>query len=88
MLERLERIGTLRVLLVLLKKQECNIITLKRSLKISQTGLYSAINTLIELGLVVSKMSTFPREKLLKLTEKGRKVAEYAEKIKEVLEES
>ncbi|MCD6484091.1 MAG: transcriptional regulator [Candidatus Odinarchaeota archaeon] len=88
MLERLERIGTLRVLLVLLKKQECNIITLKRSLKISQTGLYSAINTLIELGLVESKMSTFPREKLLKLTEKGRKVAEYAEKIKEVLEES
>lgn len=89
MIELLEQTGALRILIYLDEKHPngCPISYIRHDIRISQAGLYNAIKKLIEAGLVEEKVTDYPKLRLIKLTEKGKKVAELAKKIKEILEE-
>lgn len=83
-LRNLEKAGVLRLVL-LLSAKEMSIIELRKFL--GQYALYSAIETLKKLGLIEdTREEIFPRRRLLKLTQKGRKIALLIKQINEILE--
>lgn len=61
---------------------------LKNKVKCSNETMRSAVEVLLEIGLIQQKIEKGPPpRRLISLTEKGRKVAEELEKIERVLEE-
>ncbi len=53
----------------------------------SQTSLYNALRKLKDAGLIEEKMeATFPRRRLISLTEKGMTVAKKLEEIERTIE--
>lgn len=85
----LEPPRALRILIYLNDKhpEGCPISYIRHDIRISQAGLYNAIKKLVEAKLIEQKVSTFPKLRLIKLTEKGKRVAEKILEIKEILEE-
>ena len=81
--------GSLRVLAYLYDKQDyVPLLQISSEGKINYKTVRTAIPTLKELGLIEEKVEGGPPyRRLIKLTEKGRKAAEYAKKLLEVIEE-
>ena len=85
----LERRGTLKVLLYLLKAPEhkAMITYIKRETGLGHYAVSSAVHSLMKLGLVTEIISeSFPYSREIKLTEKGLKVAKLLSQVEEVLE--
>jgi len=89
LIELLEQTGALRLLIYLYKhcKEGCKISHIKQDIKISQVALYNAVKNLIQLNLAEETVTDYPKLRLIKLTEKGRRVTEKVLEIKEILEE-
>jgi len=75
----------MKILIYLLNEKE----TPYESLKGKFSSAYSSVSRLKQMELVDAKIdnSKFPKEEIISLTDKGRKVAEKLKEIEEVLEE-
>ena len=75
----------MKILIYLLNEKE----TPFESLKGKVSSAYSSVSRLRQMKLVDAKIdnSKFPKEEIISLTDKGRKVAEYLKKIEEALKE-
>ncbi len=92
LLEKLESVGSLRLLLLLQVRQRYVTELIKRAWNpegiMSQDALRKCRNNLSKLGLVKEVMEEGPRpKKFLVITDKGRKVAEKVCEIQDILEE-
>lgn len=86
----LEQTGSPEILLYLLEKEQgrvTDILIFLRSLRIGQSAMYNALKILKECNLIDDIVSEYPKTRLIKITEKGRRVAEKILEIKEILEE-
>jgi DNA-binding HxlR family transcriptional regulator len=84
----LEKAGTTRILLSLFEG-ECKMSDLREKAKCPLTTLYTSLALLQDLGLVKIELTEkFPRTKTIKLTERGRRVAELLKKIDEIVKSS
>ena len=82
----LEQTGALRLLVTLLKNDALPVSELIKVVGCSQHALYNAIETLLEAGLIYeAHEKSFPRRRIFRLTEKGRKVAEKLLEIEEIM---
>jgi len=81
--------GNLRVVIYLSNVDETNFQSIVEGLPLTGRSLYSVIDKLEELELINTRIdrSSYPPRKMISLTDKGRKVAEYLKKIEKVLEE-
>lgn len=83
----LEQTSACRVLVYLLKNDGSTVSDILNKGDFSQTSLYNALRKLKDAGLIEEKLEeTFPRRRLISLTDKGRSVAEKLEEIERVLE--
>jgi DNA-binding HxlR family transcriptional regulator len=84
----LEKAGTIRILLSLLEG-ESTMSELREKAKCPLTTLYTSLVLLRDLGLLkVELTERFPRTKTVKLTERGRRVAELLKKIDDIIKSS
>lgn len=89
-LKVIEQTGLPEILLYLLNKNEARITDIfifLRSQGIGQSTMYRALKLLKEHDLIDEKITDYPKLRLIRLTEKGRRVAEKILEIKEILEE-
>lgn len=89
LLFRLEQRGCLHVILYLADKSEAVSLTdLVRNLEITQDPIYKTLPILTLLKLVQeTHEKEFPRRRLFRLTQKGRKVAEKLRELEKILAE-
>lgn len=74
--------GNRKVLLALLKYGESTISELKERAGMSLTGIYNSIRKLLDVGLIEEvRESKFPFRRMIRLTEKGRKIASLLEQL-------
>ena len=88
-LRPLEQTGALEILRYLLEKTEVKLTELLyylRSIGVGQSAMYRSLKLLKEANLIDETITDYPKLRLIRLTEKGRRVAEYVLKIKEILE--
>lgn len=88
-LRRLEKIGALQILAFLYTQEghQANRTELKSNVDAASETIYTALDTLQELGLVEEKiMGSFPRTVITYLTEKGVALAEKIHEAKLILE--
>jgi len=84
----LEKYGIATILYLLGKNNSMKISDIQKVLKQNTRYLYKALEIMSENGLIkVSKETTFPFTKTVKLTDKGRRVADLLSEIERVLEE-
>jgi len=86
----LEQSGSLEILTYLLKKSEAkltDILAHVRSFGIGQSAMYSVLKLLKENQMIDEEITDYPKLRLIRLTEKGRRVAEKILEIKKILEE-
>jgi len=78
---------TPRILIVLKNFSDGATITeLQDKSRVSSTALYNALRKLLEYQIIVEvREPYFPKRRLIKLTEKGKNIAEYLAKIEEAL---
>lgn len=78
----------IEILLALEKKGgKLNISDLADYVKGSYTTIYKSVDNLKQLGLLEErKADRFPFTRIIELTEKGRKVAEYLEEIRKIVQ--
>lgn len=75
-MEALEQTGSIQILLFLDKSEAATLTDLKDGVNCSLSAVYNALRKLKDAGLIEERMEdTFPRRRLISLTEKGRKVA-------------
>jgi len=85
-LETLEQTAACRILVYLYKEGDFAVSEIIRKVGSSQQAIYNALRKLRDAGLIQEELEeTFPRRRLISLTEKGRKVAEKLEEIEEEL---
>ena len=79
--------GILRLILILGEHGELNFQKLTDVYKLYPTSLYPAIKHAEDLGIISVRIdtSTYPRKKMIKLTEKGLVIADHLEKINSIL---
>ena len=87
MKEKLEKTGAIQVLSALyLSNEPKMMMELKNKVKCSNETMRSAVELLLEMGLVQQTLEKGPPpRRLISLTEKGKKVAEKLEEIEEEL---
>lgn len=87
MKERLEKTGAIQVLSALFHTNEpLMMMELQKKVQCSNETMRSAVEVLLELGLIQQKIEKGPPPRRLTfLTEKGRKVAEKLEEIEQIL---
>lgn len=86
-LEILEQTSACRVLVYLLNNPSVPVSEVMNKGDFSQTSLYNALRKLKDAGLIEEKMeATFPRRRLISLTEKGMTVAKKLEEIERTIE--
>jgi len=85
-MESLEQTGSIRIMLFLNKKGAVTLTDIKGGVNCSLSAIYNALRKLRDAGLIQEELEeTFPRRRLISLTEKGRKVAEKLEEIEKSL---
>ena len=79
--------GILRLILILFENGEVNFQKLIDVYRLYPTSLYPAINHAEELGIVSVRIDTssYPRKKMINLTEKGKDIAACVERINSLL---
>jgi len=79
--------GILRLILILRENGEINFQKLIDVYKLYPTSLYPAIKHAEDLGIISSRIDTtsYPRKKMIRLTEKGDKIAEYISRVNDLL---
>lgn len=79
--------GILRLILILRDNGEVNFQRLIDVYKLYPTSLYPSINHAKELGIISIRIdaSSYPKKKMIKLTEKGEKVAEHISIVNDLL---
>jgi DNA-binding HxlR family transcriptional regulator len=84
----LEKAGVVRILLSLLKGESKTSELIEKA-KCPYTTLYTSLSLLRNLGLVeVEIVKKYPRKKIVKLTERGRRVAELLKQIDDIVKSS
>ena len=86
----LEQTGAPEILIFLLEKENSrltDVLIFLRSKRIGQSAMYNALKLLKENKLIEDIITDYPRSRILKITEKGRRVAEKLLEIKQILEE-
>jgi DNA-binding MarR family transcriptional regulator len=74
------------LMITLLKYGRLSLLELREKSDLSNQTVYNNVKRLLEMGLIQEELEeTFPRRRLISLTEKGRKVAEKLEEIEEEL---
>jgi len=74
------------LMITLLKYGRLSLLELREKSDLSNQTVYNNVKRLLEMGLIQEELEeTFPRRRLISLTEKGRKVAEKLEEIEELL---
>ncbi len=74
--------GNRKVLIALLRYGESTISELKERAGLSLTGIYNSLRKLLDMGLVEEvRESRFPFRRLIRLTDRGRKVALLLEQL-------
>lgn len=89
-LRALEQNGSLEILLLLLEKENIKIteiLAYLREQRIGQSSMYSALKQLKHATLIDETISVYPKLRLIRLTPKGRRVAQKILEIKKILEE-
>ena len=75
-----------KVLLALLRNEETPIMTLPKVAKLGGSAVYNSVRWLSERGLVAeSREKEAPRRRMIRLTEKGKRVAEFLLQVEETL---
>lgn len=82
------RESEVKVLLALYREGVQPVSSLRREASVGAQTAYTALSRLIELGLVEEELINFPKRRLVRLTERGRKVAELYAKAEELLREA
>jgi DNA-binding MarR family transcriptional regulator len=79
--------GILRLILILFENGEVNFQKLIDVYRLYPTSLYPAINHAEELGIISVRTDTssYPRKKMIKLTEKGERIADYISRVNDLL---
>lgn len=84
-INKLEKRAALQILLYLLKG-EASRTDLRKNLDASVDAIYSALPILLKLGLIEEEtLKEFPFSVVIRLTEKGRRVAEHLVEIEKIL---
>ncbi len=80
--------GTLRLLVLLLKKGEINVQKITSESDLYYNIVNRSLRILSDLELITQRIdnSSYPPKNMISLTEKGKIVAEHLKKIEEVLE--
>jgi DNA-binding MarR family transcriptional regulator len=74
------------LMITLLKYGRLSLLELREKSDLSNQTVYNNVKRLLEMGLIQEELEeTFPRRRLISLTEKGRKVAEKLEEIERLL---
>jgi DNA-binding MarR family transcriptional regulator len=74
------------LMITLLKYGRLSLLELREKSDLSNQTVYNNVKRLLEMGLIQEELEeTFPRRRLISLTEKGKKVAEKLEEIEEEL---
>ncbi len=85
-MEALEQTGSIKILLFLNNKDALTLTDVKDGVPCSLSAIYNALRKLKDAGLIEERMEdTFPRRRLISLTERGRKVAELLKEIEDQL---
>jgi DNA-binding MarR family transcriptional regulator len=79
--------GILRLILILRENGEINFQKLIDVYKLYPTSLYPAIKHAEDLGIISIRIDTtsYPKRKIIRLTEKGDKIAEYIGRVNDLL---
>jgi len=86
-LNALEQTALPRILVYLLRKGKASRTDLKNNIDASQQAIYNSLPILKKHELIEETTeASFPRRKLITLTDKGRRVAEYLVGIEKILE--
>ena len=86
MAEILEQRGIVSFLLYLLRNEGKPLSVIVEEAGINRTTVYNVINRLLQTGLIKEDYEKgFPRRRIFRLTEKGRKVAEKLLEIEELM---
>ncbi|MEM3715375.1 MAG: helix-turn-helix domain-containing protein [Thermoprotei archaeon] len=75
------------ILILLFEQGPLTVTSIMEEGNINRTTFYSTLPVLLKSGLVVEdREEFFPRRRIIKLTERGRKVAEFLIKIRDILD--
>lgn len=79
---------SIRIILILNEVGSLNFQSFIDSYAISSATLYRTLNALIEVGIIVSNVDTssYPKRTILSLSSKGKTIAEFLNKIEQILE--
>lgn len=75
------------ILMLLLERGPLTVTSIMEEGNINRTTFYSTLSVLLKNKLVVEdREEVFPRRRIIKLTEEGRKVAEFLVRIRDILD--
>ncbi|MGB9729615.1 MAG: helix-turn-helix domain-containing protein [Thermoprotei archaeon] len=75
------------ILILLFERGPLTVTGIMEEGNINRTTFYSTLSALLRSGLVVEDREVvFPRRRIIRLTERGRRVAEFLVKIRDVLD--
>jgi len=83
----IERTDATTILMLLFERGPLTVTSIMEEGGINRTTFYATLSVLLKAGLVVEdREEVFPRRRIIKLTERGRKVAELLIKVRDILD--